>query len=51
MKKEIHEQPETVVQTMRGRIVEEVPAGEDPYLFRRVRLGGLFEHRDAIRRC
>ena len=42
MQKEIFEQPESVTNTMRGRVREEEGA---------VVLGGLKEHMDTIRRC
>eukprot|EP00164_Ancoracysta_twista_P003511 GFYU01004687.1.p1 GENE.GFYU01004687.1~~GFYU01004687.1.p1 ORF type:complete len:718 (-),score=243.52 GFYU01004687.1:168-2255(-) len=41
MQKEIHEQPESTVNTMRGRI------GDDY----KIRLGGLAKHVDDIKRC
>jgi len=39
---EIFEQPESVVNTMRGRMLWEE---------KKVRLGGLMDHLDEIRRC
>lgn len=48
MKKEIHEQPQTVHQTMRGR-VHPAPSGADPYTYSRIILGGLVEYKDTIR--
>jgi glucosamine--fructose-6-phosphate aminotransferase (isomerizing) len=59
MQKEIFEQPETVAQTMQGRIKSTplspmkfaVPGGAiDPYMMPRVRLGGLVDHIPTIRR-
>ena len=50
MKKEIHEQPQTVHQTMRGR-VHASPPNADPYTYSRIVLGGLVEYKDAIRSC
>ena len=58
MQKEIFEQPDTVAQTMQGR-VKATPLspmkfaggiGADPYLMPRVRLGGLVDHVPTIRR-
>ncbi|KAK9819951.1 hypothetical protein WJX72_004305 [[Myrmecia] bisecta] len=52
MQKEIHEQPESLLQTMRGRVkFDRSPAklGVDPYQERRVTLGGLTEHVSTIR--
>ena len=52
MAKEIHEQPESILQTMRGR-VKFAPAGAaggDPYLEHRITLGGLSDHLPAMRR-
>eukprot|EP00890_Picochlorum_soloecismus_P004971 jgi/Picsp_1/5475/NSC_02834-R1_protein len=47
MQKEIFEQPETLMQTMRGRVTfEDVPFGQ-----RRIKLGGLVEHLETIQRC
>lgn len=51
MQKEIHEQPESMTQTMRGRVQFERPAVSNPYLVPRVKLGGLGEHLKTIRRC
>ena len=42
MQKEIFEQPESITNTMRGRVREDEGA---------VVLGGLKEHMDTIRRC
>jgi glucosamine--fructose-6-phosphate aminotransferase (isomerizing) len=47
MQKEIFEQPETLLQTMKGRIIlDDLPITES-----RVKLGGLVDHLDTIRRC
>ena len=53
MQKEIHEQPESLVQTMRGRVAfARPPPGVDPYLAPpRIKLGGLAGgNADTIRR-
>lgn len=58
MQKEIQEQPETIAQTMQGRVKVTplspmkfaVGARMDPYLMPRVRLGGLVDHVPTIRR-
>ena len=64
MQKEIHEQPDSLLQTMRGRVCFDRvggPAGSvtprggpraagDPYLEHRILLGGLADHLPAIRR-
>lgn len=52
MQKEIHEQPESILQTMRGRVKlgrggAGVPA--DPYREHRIKLGGLTPHLATIR--
>lgn len=52
MQKEIHEQPESITETMRGR-VKFVPSPNkvvDPYQTRRITLGGLSDHLSSIRR-
>ncbi|KAL6779853.1 ATF1 [Auxenochlorella protothecoides x Auxenochlorella symbiontica] len=50
MQKEIHEQPESVLQTMRGRVKFERSSSEtDRYRERRIKLGGLTEWLDTIR--
>ncbi len=41
MLKEIHEQPESLVNTMRGRVQFQRPAAGDPYTLPRIKLGGL----------
>ncbi|KAG2426550.1 hypothetical protein HXX76_011775 [Chlamydomonas incerta] len=51
MQKEIHEQPESLLQTMRGRVQFQRPAVGNPYLTQRVKLGGLVEHGATISRC
>ncbi len=51
MQKEIHEQPESLLQTMRGRVQFQRPAVGNPYLTQRIKLGGLVEHGSTIRRC
>uniref|UniRef100_A0A7S0WPK8 glutamine--fructose-6-phosphate transaminase (isomerizing) n=1 Tax=Chlamydomonas leiostraca TaxID=1034604 RepID=A0A7S0WPK8_9CHLO len=51
MQKEIHEQPESLLQTMRGRVQFQRPAVGNPYLQPRVKLGGLVETAETIRRC
>ncbi|EFJ45967.1 hypothetical protein VOLCADRAFT_105759 [Volvox carteri f. nagariensis] len=51
MQKEIHEQPESLLQTMRGRVQFQRPAVGNPYLNQRIKLGGLAEHGATIRRC
>ena len=56
MQKEIFEQPDTIAQTMQGRVKltplspvkSLVPTGYDPYLVPRVRLGGLTDHVPTI---
>jgi glucosamine--fructose-6-phosphate aminotransferase (isomerizing) len=58
MQKEIFEQPDTVAQTMRGRVratplspmKNALPAGGAAALLPRVRLGGLVDHVPTIRR-
>ncbi len=50
MQKEIHEQPESITQTMRGRMLFDAPVGGDPYMVKRVHLGGLVPHLLTIRR-
>ena len=51
MQKEIHEQPESIFQTMRGRcrFARVEGAGIDPYREHRIKLGGLVEHLVTIR--
>eukprot|EP00803_Ostreobium_quekettii_P007601 evm.model.scf_98.2 EVM.evm.TU.scf_98.2 scf_98:6056-11396(+) len=51
MQKEIHEQPESLMQTLRGRVQFKRPELGNPYLQPRVKLGGLTEHLATIRRC
>ncbi|GMH45196.1 hypothetical protein BSKO_13153 [Bryopsis sp. KO-2023] len=51
MQKEIHEQPESLLQTMRGRVQFQRASFGNPYLVPRVNLGGLAEHLKTIRRC
>ena len=47
MQKEIFEQPDTLIQTMKGRITfDDLPMHQS-----RVKLGGLMEHIETIRRC
>lgn len=47
MQKEIFEQPETLLQTMRGRVnFDDVPIGEP-----RIKLGGLVDTLESIQRC
>lgn len=52
MQKEIFEQPDSVVNTMRGRVIfekdEELSASTKP---KKIVLGGLSEHIDEIKRC
>eukprot|EP00884_Botryococcus_braunii_P005254 jgi/Botrbrau1/1472/Bobra.178_3s0029.1 len=55
MQKEIHEQPESLFQTMQGRVIfktdtEDGSSVLDPYLERRVSLGGLADHLSNIKR-
>ena len=53
MAKEIHEQPDSILQTMRGRI-SFAPKGSgivDPYFEHRVTLGGLTDHLPNMRRA
>lgn len=57
MQKEIFEQPDTIAQTMQGRVkltplspMKFGVPGIDPYLMPRVRLGGLTDHVPTIRR-
>ena len=53
MAKEIHEQPDSILQTMRGRVAFRA-AGEggcDRYLEQRITLGGLSEHLPTMRRA
>lgn len=50
MQKEIHEQPEALVQSMRGRVQYQRPATGNPYMTPRVKLGGLVETGQTIRR-
>jgi glucosamine--fructose-6-phosphate aminotransferase (isomerizing) len=50
MQKEIHEQPESIFQTMRGRVkMGPQEAVHDPYKQQRIKLGGLAEHLETIR--
>lgn len=54
MQKEIHEQPESIFQTMRGRVKlaaggDGAGGGVDPYREQRIKLGGLAEHLEAMR--
>lgn len=44
MQKEIHEQPDSLLQTMRGRVQFMRPAAGNPYLTPRIKLGGLEGH-------
>lgn len=47
MQKEIFEQPDTITQTMRGRIIfDELPIDEH-----HIKLGGLVDHLDQIKSC
>lgn len=50
MQKEIHEQPASLLQTMRGRTKFERLESGNPYLYPRVNLGGLAQYIDVIRR-
>uniref|UniRef100_A0A383VJC3 glutamine--fructose-6-phosphate transaminase (isomerizing) n=1 Tax=Tetradesmus obliquus TaxID=3088 RepID=A0A383VJC3_TETOB len=45
MQKEIHEQPEAITQSMRGRVKQQKSAEGNPYLQQRIKLGGLVETR------
>ena len=53
MAKEIHEQPDSILQTMRGRVAFRAAGegGVDRYLEQRITLGGLSEHLPAMRRA
>lgn len=53
MAKEIHEQPESILQTMRGRVsfASKGASGIDPYMEHRIKLGGLADHLPAMRRA
>lgn len=53
MAKEIHEQPDSITQTMRGRVsfAPRGASGGDPYLEHRITLGGLSDHLPSIRRA
>ena len=53
MGKEIHEQPDSILQTMRGRVsfAAEGASGSDPYMEHSVKLGGLTVHLPAMRRA
>mmetsp|Transcript_5978 Transcript_5978/g.15895 ORF Transcript_5978/g.15895 Transcript_5978/m.15895 type:complete len:698 (-) Transcript_5978:1845-3938(-) len=51
MQKEIHEQPESLLQTMRGRVQFQRPALGNPYFNPRIKLGGLVEVTDTLKRC
>ncbi len=50
MQKEIHEQPESLMQTMRGRVQFSRTAGEQAWRVPRIKLGGLLETKATIRR-
>mmetsp|Transcript_12034 Transcript_12034/g.21332 ORF Transcript_12034/g.21332 Transcript_12034/m.21332 type:complete len:702 (-) Transcript_12034:208-2313(-) len=50
MQKEIHEQPESLLQTMRGRVQFQRPVVGNPYLTPRIKLGGLVETAETIKR-
>jgi len=50
MQKEIHEQPEALLQTMQGRVQFQRPALGNPYMTHRIKLGGLVETHATIRR-
>ena len=49
MQKEIHEQPESLLQTMSGRVKFQRQAVGNPYLTPRVKLGGFAETGSTIR--
>lgn len=49
MQKEIHEQPESLLQTMSGRVKFQRQAVGNPYLSPRVKLGGFVETGSTIR--
>uniref|UniRef100_A0A7R9V3S4 glutamine--fructose-6-phosphate transaminase (isomerizing) n=1 Tax=Chlamydomonas euryale TaxID=1486919 RepID=A0A7R9V3S4_9CHLO len=49
MQKEIHEQPESLLQTMSGRVLFQRKAVGDPYLSQRIKLGGFVETAQMIR--
>lgn len=49
MQKEIHEQPESLLQTMSGRVKFQRQAVGNPYLTPRVKLGGFVETAATIR--
>ena len=55
MQKEIFEQPDTLLQTMKGRVVLETLDGPasvcNESINTSVKLGGLVEHLESIRRC
>ena len=51
MQKEIFEQPETLLQTMRGRVVLPDDSGDSDDHPLSVKLGGLVDHIDTVRRC
>lgn len=51
MQKEIHEQPESLMQTMGGRVKFQRQAVGNPYLTPRVKLGGFVEHGATIKTC
>lgn len=54
MAKEIHEQPDSILQTMRGRVsfaAKGASGVDDPYLEHRLKLGGLADHLPAMRRA
>lgn len=50
MEKEIHEQPASLLQTMRGRTKFHQTNDVNPFLYPRVTLGGLAQYIDTIRR-
>ena len=53
MAKEIHEQPDSILQTMRGRVsfASKGASGSDPYMEHRIKLGGLTDHLPTMRRA
>lgn len=52
MKKEIHEQPESIIQSLSGRVKFGPPNSEaDKYMQQFVKLGGLVDHIEHIKRC
>ena len=50
MQKEIHEQPESLLQTMSGRVKFQRQAVGNPYLTPRVKLGGFVETGSTIKK-